>query len=71
MTTRKKIDVLVCPKCASDTTKIINTKKNGATTVRVRLCSDCGFSFQTDEKPRLIPISEDEVKNYQKYVEES
>ena len=58
---------MICPFCASEKTKVINTKK-GFITERYRVCESCGAYFKTIEKPQisqvLTPQEKAELKEF-------
>ena len=41
---------MICPKCASEHTLVLKTVKE-LKVLRWRKCSDCNYSFVTEEKP--------------------
>ncbi len=61
---------MVCPKCANPTTRVANTQKRGAVTIRLRLCSKCRFSFDTTERPNFTLFTQEEIEEYEKYIAE-
>lgn len=47
-----------CPTCLSPRTRVRFTRrKPGATSVRVRVCRDCGQRFKTAEKALPLPAN--------------
>lgn len=56
---------MVCPKCASEKTRVYGTRK-GLSNVRFRECCSCRFKFMTTEVVREDLFS----KEYNDYLEE-
>ena len=45
-----------CPFCQSEDVKIVDTRKFDTVTIRIRFCSSCRLSFQTEEEIKLPSI---------------
>ncbi|CUU82170.1 hypothetical protein [Campylobacter hyointestinalis] len=56
---------MLCPKCANDKTFVIKTLK-GLKNIRMRRCSECGYSWMTEEKP----LKDQELIEYAEYIEQ-
>jgi transcriptional regulator NrdR family protein len=61
---------MVCPKCAHDHTRVAQTDKRGALTVRLRYCPKCRFSFSSTERPSFTLFTQEEIEEYERYVAE-
>jgi len=51
---------LNCPYCNSNKTRVIDTRKEGEITFRVRICDDCRSAFTTKETWMEIRVIETE-----------
>ncbi len=59
---------MLCPKCASDKTRVVDTKKSGPVVERVRMCERCKFCFVTIERPELKLFDREEIEEYERYI---
>lgn len=63
---------MICPKCAYEKMKVSKTFNDGAVTKRHRYCPKCSFMQLTEERPIFNNLmSEEEIKEYEEYIEES
>lgn len=61
---------MLCPKCACPKTRVAQTDKRGALTIRLRYCPKCRFSFSSTERPNFTLFSKEEIEEYERYVAE-
>ena len=61
---------MICPKCAANT-RVARSEKKGGAVIRYRYCPECGYTVPTKEVPVFHLFSQEEIKEYEEYVDES
>jgi len=55
---------MICPRCASEHTRVVKTMKS-LKNLRWRKCESCTYSWMTEERP----VKDESLLKYTKYLE--
>jgi len=60
---------MMCPKCANERVRVLNTSLSGGITKRIRKCSRCEYVFKTIEYPYFEEEKEEERREYAEFID--